>query len=330
MCTMPQLQALINRGNVPLNPKNDVNAAEDFIEVCFKYKLDMMLVALSPQIVLNGHVVTAFLKHLKMESFDDDIPKQVLEALQQTPVTERKNAFNRLVRSSLVNLIKLPDNPGTLPFIDDQDGVFQYACHVLTYGLLHAEFTDAIREGDGNRIITCWRFFLLLFRAAHRTKYALESATLLIQLQILPERIQKQIIWSHVVNPSGTVAGNIPCDLHMEHLNRTAKDALGQHSHLNPNSVSRVGKCIGLFRNVKKQFDSVTNVTQSRGKHVRASTATDLQKIVKQLLQTEVFQQRGGRSHATFKKISEQINPDKFNDWLHAHIQKIQARYRKI
>ena len=32
-CTMPHLQSLINRSNVPLNPKTDVNAAEGFIEV---------------------------------------------------------------------------------------------------------------------------------------------------------------------------------------------------------------------------------------------------------------------------------------------------------
>ena len=30
---MPHLQSLINRSNVPLHPKSDVNAAEDFMEV---------------------------------------------------------------------------------------------------------------------------------------------------------------------------------------------------------------------------------------------------------------------------------------------------------
>ena len=33
-CTLPQLKSLINRSNVPSNPKNNVNAADDFIEVC--------------------------------------------------------------------------------------------------------------------------------------------------------------------------------------------------------------------------------------------------------------------------------------------------------
>ena len=56
------------------------------------------------------------------------------------------------------------------------------------------------------------------------------------------------MIWSRFVNVSGQAGRNIACDLHMEHLNRTAKSALGQR----PKSVSRVGKCLGLFQNVKK------------------------------------------------------------------------------
>ena len=98
------------------------------------------------------------------------------------------------------------------------------------------------------------RFLLLIFRASNHTKYALEAATLLINLQVLLERIQQQMIWSRLVNPSGKPAQNLPCDLYMEHLNRTAKSALGQHSHLNPKSVNRVGKCVGLFQSTQKNL----------------------------------------------------------------------------
>ena len=30
------------------------------------------------------------------------------------------------------------------------------------------EFVDAVREGDGKRILRCWRYFLLLFKATGR------------------------------------------------------------------------------------------------------------------------------------------------------------------
>ena len=46
------------------------------------------------QIVLNVHVVTPF---LNQPSLEDDIPKQVLDSFQQTPMREQKDAFNELV-----------------------------------------------------------------------------------------------------------------------------------------------------------------------------------------------------------------------------------------
>ena len=189
------------------------------------------------------------------------------------------------------------------------------------------EFNDAIREGDGLRVIRCWRFLLLIFRAS---KYAREAATLLINLQVLPERIQQQMIWSRFVNPSGKPAQNLPCDLHMEHLNRTAKSALGQHSHLNPKSVNRVGKCIGLFQSTQKQFDAVTSVKQSSGKQVRGSSSTDLCKIVNQLVKSEVFLKKSHRAHNSFKQLTHSIDASKFTKWLCSHIDKIQARHRNM
>ena len=42
-----------------------------------------------------------------------------------------------------------------------------------------------------------WTFLLLYFRAAHRTKYALEALTLLVQVQALfPPRLAHQVKWN--------------------------------------------------------------------------------------------------------------------------------------
>ena len=164
----------------------------------------------------------------------------------------------------------------------------------------------------------------------NRTKYALEAATLLISLQILPERIKQQIIWSRFVNVSGQAACNKPCDLHMEHLNRTAKEALGQHSHLNPQSVNCIGKCVGLLHGVLKQFDATTTVHHSSGRHVPASAATDLEKIVNQLVESQVFEKCSCRSHESFllTNLTGTINKEKFKEWLKTHIYKMKLRYK--
>lgn len=70
----------------------------------------------------------------------------------------------------------------TKPEVKDEDDVFNYQCNLLDHGLLYMNFMDAIAEGDGSRIIRCWKFLLLHFYAEGKTKYAiLEALYLLLQ-----------------------------------------------------------------------------------------------------------------------------------------------------
>ena len=190
--------------------------------------------------------------------------------------------------------MQLQNNPGTECAEIESDGVYEYAQEVMALFLLRAVFEGSIKEGDGQEVITCWKFFLLIFKAANRTKYALEAATLLISLQVLPYRLQQQLTWSRFVNTRGQPAGNKPC-------NCTAKHALGQHFPFNPKSVSRVGRCIGLFQNAQQRFDSVTSVYHSGGKHCHLPATSDIARIIKQLVESEeVFIQKGSRFHRSF------------------------------
>ena len=47
---------------------------------------------------------------------------------------------------------------------DSQEGstdhIFEYAKEVISLGLLYMELQDSIREGDGVRVLNCWRFYL--------------------------------------------------------------------------------------------------------------------------------------------------------------------------
>ena len=269
-----------------------------------------------------------------MESVDKNLPQKILHDLTQVPRQNRQQSYNRIVHNILKEFVRLPNNPGSASQTEDNpDGVLCYTREVITYGLLYTEFEDAIKEGDGLRVVRCWRFFLPIFKASNRTKYALEAATLLIKLHVLPQRLTQQIIWSRFVNMSGKAGHNKPCDLHMEHLNRTAKEALGPQACLNPKSVKRVGNCIALFQNLCRQFDIVSDAHRSSGKHVRASETTDLQKIVHQLLSANVFQKTSNRCHKGFenfngKSLTDRINAEKLKEWLISHIHKLQAHYK--
>ena len=100
------------------------------------------------------------------------------------------------------------------------DGVFNYASAVLNDGLLLLEFRDAIHEGDGPRIMRCWKFLLLFFRFAGHTKYAQEALNMQLLLNgSTSPQVANQLCWGRVASTRGGKGHNLPIDLHMEHLN---------------------------------------------------------------------------------------------------------------
>ena len=71
--------------------------------------------------------------------------------------------------------------------------MYSYACETLSLGLIYLEFQDAIREGDGSRVLQVWKF-LLLFKASKLKNYATEAFTLLAHYYItLPRCLAEQL-----------------------------------------------------------------------------------------------------------------------------------------
>ena len=63
---------------------------------------------------------------------------------------------------------------------------------------------------------------------------------------------------------------NVSMDLHMEHINRACKNAMGTlGSNICESSVSRIGKRIGEITKVTDYFDEVNYVRNESGKHSR-------------------------------------------------------------
>lgn len=71
------------------------------------------------------------------------------------------------------------------------DIVKGYAKPVISLGLLYMEYCDGIREGDGERIIRCWRYIFKMTNK--RIIYAIKAATLLLQHEfIFTERMKEE------------------------------------------------------------------------------------------------------------------------------------------
>ena len=91
------------------------------------------------------------------------------------------------------------------------DKVFLYNTHLLSIGLFYVEYCDAIKEGDGNRVLRCWKYLLPIFKSSGHKNYSIEALNLLCQHHHgLPPRQAAQLVWSRFVNVHGLPGRNIP------------------------------------------------------------------------------------------------------------------------
>lgn len=315
--TLFQLRNLINRRNIRKDPSSDVNASDDFFRT-----------------VTEGHIVSAAMEVFDMTSMDSTpsttfFPKDMLKKSTNERQQILTSAVQKVV-SKYVDLSYHTQEDNSAGEEVASDSVQEYAREVLSLGLLYFEFCDAIQEGDGSRILRCWRYLLLIFRAARRTNYAIEAFTLLAHTEfILSPRMASQLKWSRTVNTHGRPGKNIPCDLHMEHLNKECKLALsGLGSNITDQSVQRVGKCIGRTIPILQHFDEVNAISHQSGYHTRRSAASDTEKIVKQLSETSrVFRSTTGRTHMNFRNFHrnsmQKVSFRSLQQWMNEQFQKI-------
>ncbi len=257
--TLYQLRNLVNRRNVVKDPSKRVAACEEFF----------LLVA-------EAHILAAAMEVFEMSSLQDRPSMQLFtEESRELDPQQRRNIFLSGIQKIVHRFIDLtsPGSPTSRSGLDG-DHVCAYAREILSLGALLMEFNDAIREGDGLRILRCWRFFLPLFKAADRTNYSIEAFTLLSQYEFLfTPRMQRQLLWNRTVNVHGKAGRNVSCDLHMEHINRECKGAIGiLGSNISDETVGRVGRSIGELMKVTTQYDREHGVPPVSEKHSKRST----------------------------------------------------------
>ncbi len=264
---MYQLRNLIRRTNVPSDPQNNMNAAEDYF-----------------RLIVHAHVVAA--------------AKTVMKFNPQTSVKD-------LARLIITNYMRFPETDSTKEdkpiTTGDDDKVYVYATELLTLGLLWHGFHDSIKEGDGERIARHWKFLLIIFKVAKRYNYAKEAVNFLLQLTLLSERQKAQLLWSRCVNTRGTAGENIPGDLHNEHLNRRLKSIIaGQGSSVNSGSVLRAGKLVKCIQDVCEQFEKETRHEVRSTKHNVPNFGKDFDDVIKTLSEENIFVPISDRQHESF------------------------------
>ena len=223
-----------------------------------------------------------------------------------------------------------PDYPNKVSSSDSKDDIFNYNCSLLTQGLLFMNFLDATSEGDGERSIRCWKFFLLHFKEEKSTtKYSLEALYLLFQVySLLPPAEAHSLVWNRTVNNKGGPGKNVALDLDLEHDNNDLKQPI---KNLGPNvtedAVRRISHGQQRSKTMLGCLDREILVKQRSGKHVSADYTKDLRMVVNSLTEELVFHQTPGRHYKCFTNFARdplsRIDMSNLFQWINKHKKNI-------
>lgn len=299
--TLYQLRNCTKRTNVVKTPIDGFDACEDFLVL-----------------VLHSHIVVAAMEQLGMSAVHDYPTKlSDAETIWTQRKDEREKLLNRVVSNILDTFTSISYNIST-PV--DEDKVFGYARQLLTIGSLYLELQDSIKEGDGLRVLRCYRYLLPIFHSSGRCNYAIECFNLLVQHDyLLSDRQASELIWSRFINTQGKPGKNIPNDLHCEHLNRLCKTAIkGIGANKTEKCITRVAKALGTLDPVLKQFDANNGVMERSGHHSITKSDKDISIVISELRNKSIFSKVPGRCHPDF------IDP---RDPLHAKSQSDMVKW---
>ena len=210
---------------------------------------------------------------------------------------------------------------------DDGDDMLSYQKAPLDYGMIVINFWDAISEGDGQRVIRCWKFFLMYLKhqGGSATKYALEALYLMFQIHaLLSPQAAHRLIWNRFAKNKAGAGGNIPLDLDLEFKNKMVKESIKK---LGPSatrkSLDRICHSLGMTANLMSRFDSTMSVFKRSGRHVKQSTKGDLAKIVGELVTHQAFRHTPGRKYVCYARQKPSIlcgfDMQKMFTWIDEH-----------
>ncbi|XP_064386162.1 uncharacterized protein LOC135334762 isoform X4 [Halichondria panicea] len=282
--TMYNLRNVIHRTNVPSDPQKNMNSCEDF----------MLL-------LVHSHVVEAAntLQQLSQTKDISELTSRIISTFLRIP--------------DLESLSKLPS--------ECNDNVYLYGTDLLTIGLIWHGFHDAVKEGDGKRILRYWKLLLIIFKVTGHRNYAKEAIIVLDQYyRTFSERQKTQLLWSRCINTQGVPGANIPCDLHMEHLNRRLKTCIrNMGANVSSSKIVKAGKAIATLHHVCNVFEKQTVGHVQSGRHNFRSFGDDLTHVVKVLREVKTFTYNPHRieRYVSFKKkrgILERITTNELID----------------
>ena len=340
-CTLYSDRTLINRRNVRADPKSAYRADRDFLLLVLKSRIiaSAMTVLgfenklgqpnnfplpkdlhdqskLSKQQYLHkaaGQIVDKLVfTHSSIEKAISDcisieynrdkrFPCRFAGCLQ----TFKYDGKSRRTHEMTHNPPPIPEDQYPKP--GHEDDIYSYNCALLEEGLFFMNFLDAVKEGDGARVIRQYKFLLLFCKAdgQHSMKYALECLyqAFLTEALLSPQESER-FIWNRCVNTSGGVGKNIPLDLDVEHSNRFLKQSIKNlGANITEKAITRICQAEAGARCITHNIDTCVHKITTSGKHTQSSVEKDLMTLLNRAVMTDVFNVYKSRHYNHFKKF---------------------------
>lgn len=165
------------------------------------------------------------------------------------------------------NLVMPKEAAPTFP--TDCDHKYEHSVARLGFSFLLLDFLDAVKEGDGERLMRLYTVALLFYKAYGHSSYAYSTFLLTVQMNAtLSPQIAHNLMWNRFWNTRGGKGHNIPLDLHLEHLNGFLKSFLkGLGPNLNEISAARISRSLGVFKQMMAGTDKELGITRPSGAH---------------------------------------------------------------
>ncbi|XP_013382166.1 uncharacterized protein LOC106152931 [Lingula anatina] len=215
--------------------------------------------------------------------------------------------------------------------VEQEDHIFNYGCVFITLGLMLRNSDDAVKEGDGERIISMWKFFLPIWKNEGSTKYALSALELFLTLYgRLTEQAAHRLIWNRTINKKGGKGKRISRDFYIENLNLVLKDSF-KHLGVNINEKTAVLESQALYG-----IDIILNsqnqdlgLKKPSGYHKRVRSELDFKIVLNEVVRKcDMFNVVVGREFHSFPSFNRSIlhglDHTGFIKWMKAHKRKLE------
>ncbi|CAL9685008.1 unnamed protein product [Knipowitschia caucasica] len=222
-------------------------------------------------------------------------------------------------------VLSSPPSPSTTTTIKP-DSIKEHSEARLGFSFVLLNMMDAVKEGDGERLMRLYQVALLFYKAYGHTQYAYSTLLLTLQLNVtLSPRMAHSLKWNRFWNGRGGQGKNIPLDLHLEHMNNYLKSFLkGLGPNLTENSANRISKSIGILKEMMDNTDRELEVTKPSGVHHTTGEEQDIATLVAIFKDGHIFKEQPGREYQSFpsfgKDLLERLNYADLYLWIQTKI----------